>query len=158
MMRRRPIETVMAIVVVLGTVAFFFFALSVGKPRISDAIEILAKPRQADGLLPDAPVRVAGVEIGRVVGIGLDPKGFEVTVRMRVSRAVPIFDDSSASIRTGGLFGGKFVEIDPGGGSDKRLGNGGVIPTVEPSILIDELIERIVSFAEEARKKPKAAN
>ncbi len=91
-----------------------------------------------------APVRMAGVTIGRVEAITLDKRSFRATVHMHIDgqmRNIP--QDSSASILTAGLLGANYVGISPGN-EDADLVNGGEIDTTYPAFLLESLIAKLV--------------
>ncbi|EAQ04783.1 hypothetical protein OB2597_05855 [Pseudooceanicola batsensis HTCC2597] len=71
--------------------------------------------RSAEGVALGTDVRLAGVKVGSVTGIDLDPATFRARTTFTVRDGVEIPDDSSVVISSEGLLGGNFVEILPGG-------------------------------------------
>ncbi len=87
-----------------------------------------------------APVKVAGVKIGEVGEIRLDPERYDAVVTMHVSRAAGALPaDSSASIYTSGLLGERYVGISPGG-DPETLEDGGEIVLTQSAIVLEQLI------------------
>jgi phospholipid/cholesterol/gamma-HCH transport system substrate-binding protein len=84
---------------------------------------------------------VAGVQIGRVESIRL--KDYQARVTMRIDPDVKLQSDAIVSIKTKGLIGERFVQVNPGG-SDKILGPGGRLTEVEPPVDLEELISKYV--------------
>ncbi|HVF36118.1 MAG TPA: outer membrane lipid asymmetry maintenance protein MlaD [Candidatus Saccharimonadia bacterium] len=91
-----------------------------------------------------APVKVAGVKIGEVSGIRLDPERYDAIVTMQVARAageLPV--DSSASIYTSGLLGERYVGVSPGG-DPETLGDGDEIVMTQSAIVLEQLIGKFM--------------
>ena len=87
-----------------------------------------------------APVKIAGVKVGEVSDIALDPERYDAVVTMRVARAAgELPSDSSASIYTSGLLGERYVGIAPGG-DPEPLGDGGEIVLTQSAIVLEQLI------------------
>ncbi|HJV65325.1 MAG TPA: MlaD family protein, partial [Geomonas sp.] len=90
-----------------------------------------------------ASVEIAGVEVGRVEEISLDPKNFRARVSLKLRRYVKLQDDVIASVRTRGIIGDKFLLLKPGG-SDIPLKEGGVIRETESSVDLEELLSKYI--------------
>jgi len=110
--------------------------------------DITAKFDNVGDLKVGAPVSMAGVEVGRVVRIDLDPKDFRAVVLMRINskfNQIPV--DSDASIYTQGLLGGKFVGLTAGG-ADTYLKNHGRIDFTQSALVLENLIgQMLANFA-----------
>jgi len=76
---------------------------------------LTASFRSAEGVSLGTDVRLAGVKVGTVTGIDLDPQTFRAMTTFTVQNGVSLPDDSSVVISSEGLLGGNFVEILPGG-------------------------------------------
>ncbi|MRU16690.1 outer membrane lipid asymmetry maintenance protein MlaD [Roseovarius sp. A21] len=77
--------------------------------------ELAASFRSADGVDVGTDVRMAGVKVGRVTGIELDPTTYRASTVFTVQEGIEVPDDSAVSISSEGLLGGNYVEILPGG-------------------------------------------
>lgn len=91
-----------------------------------------------------APVALAGVTIGRVSQITVDPIDYRATVEIRIDSKfdqLPI--DTYASIATAGLLGGKYIELEPGG-DDEVLRDQGEIEFTQSAILLENLIGKFM--------------
>ena len=108
-MGKKSIETFVGLFVLLGILGLVFLALKAANlgsfASSSDSYALLAKFDNIGGLKVRAPVRSAGVTVGRVVSITLDPKTYQGVVRLQVERDVQFPSDSSARILTSGLLG-----------------------------------------------------
>ncbi|MGE2715883.1 virulence factor Mce family protein [Mycolicibacterium litorale] len=95
----------------------------------------------ASGLRPGQFVRASGVEVGKVSGVELVDGGSRVKVDFRVDRSLPLFDESTASVRYLNLIGDRYLELKRGD-SDRRMPSGGIIPVerTEPALDLDALI------------------
>ncbi|MDR0366973.1 MAG: MlaD family protein [Rickettsiales bacterium] len=85
-----------------------------------ESMTLRANFDRADGLEPGAPVRLSGIEIGKVAGLRLK-SDYSVDVAMKVSRGAKIPEDSQAFIFTDGLLGAKYIEISAGGSGEFML-------------------------------------
>ena len=105
---------------------------------------------RADGLHQGAPVRLAGVNIGTVGSVRLDER-YRAIMTLIVNQNIPLPDDTAAIIETDGVFGTKYIELQPGGSQD-MLKSGGRIGFTQDSVIIEELIGKIVEQAKAAAK------
>jgi phospholipid/cholesterol/gamma-HCH transport system substrate-binding protein len=120
------------------------------------AMRLVADFARVDGIHIGAPVRLAGVDVGRVTQLDLDGR-FRAVATLTFDRDVPIPDDSAAVVETDGIFGAKYVEIQPGG-SEANLKSGGRIDFTQDSVIIEDLISRIVQQAKTAKDAAKDGN
>src|SRR5690606_34078626 len=89
-----------------------------------------------------APVAMAGVTIGRVEGIEVDPERLDAVVTLMIdSRYATIPADSSASILTAGLLGEKYVGIEPGADIE-YLGSGDEVLFTQSAVVLENLISK----------------
>lgn len=105
---------------------------------------IYASFGRTDGLNVGDAVRMSGVDIGRVVASKLD-EDFNSRLTLEINNEYKIPDDSSASIISFGLIGGKYIEIEVGGSEDFIPANGSISYT-QDSIVLEELLDRIISM------------
>ena len=91
------------------------------------------------GLKARAPVRSAGVNVGRITGISLDRVTFQGVVTMELNADVPFPKDSSAKILTAGLLGDQYIGLEPGG-SEQNLAAGDVITQTQSAVVLENLI------------------
>ncbi|MGE4281842.1 MAG: outer membrane lipid asymmetry maintenance protein MlaD [Magnetospirillum sp.] len=134
---------------VTGAVVVAVAALLLGLVYIKDArksedagYSVLARFNRLDGVSVGTPVRLSGVKIGAVAEQSLDPD-FRAVTRLRIDQDVGLPADSSAAIRTDGLLGSKYIEIGPGG-DDDMLKSGDSILYTQDSMVIEELMEKII--------------
>ena len=119
----------------------------------AESYEVSARFGRTDGLLPGDKVRMAGMTIGSVVDAQLDDK-FHAILTLDIDSSVQIPDDSNASIVSEGIMGKKYIEIEPGGSPD-YLAPGGEFSYTQDAMVMEELIDRIVSIGKANKKNCK---
>ncbi|MEQ8641341.1 MAG: MlaD family protein [Alphaproteobacteria bacterium] len=150
--RRELTEIAAGVVILIGLVWFASGAL-VGRPGGGDqGMELNARFGRVDGLRVGDPVRAAGVPVGVVSALRLDANNRPVAT-LALDPLVGLTTDASAAIRTQGLFGGKYVEVDPGG-SDNPLVAGGRIDFTQDAVVLSDILELIIAEAQRARAAP----
>lgn len=156
MKQTRTIEIVTGAFIVLGFVALYIVATSatnIGAYGENKGYTVSADFANIGGLKPRGVVTMAGVPIGRVTDIKLDPKNFSAVVSMQIDgRYSEIPDDSTASILTAGLLGEQYIGIDAGG-SDKFLKQGSTIQYTQSALVLEKLIGQFFSKATEPGAK-----
>lgn len=114
-MRESLVEVLTGTGVIIAAAAFLAWGASVaGFSPGGSNIELTASFRSVEGVAPGSEVRMAGVQIGTVGNIALDPETYRAETVLLVNGSVPIPEDSSAIIASEGLLGGNYVEITPG--------------------------------------------
>jgi phospholipid/cholesterol/gamma-HCH transport system substrate-binding protein len=96
------------------------------------------------GLKPRAPVRVAGVTVGRVKSIGVDPKTFQGVVTLDIEKAYSFPKDTAAKILTSGLLGDQYIGLEPGG-DDANLAAGDTIAQTQSAVVLENLIGQFLT-------------
>jgi phospholipid/cholesterol/gamma-HCH transport system substrate-binding protein len=133
--------------ILLGFASLFFLATqTTNVESYLDDNGYIVKARFEDvaGLKERAPVTMAGVTIGRVERIVVDPQGLNAEVTMRIrSEFDKIPDDSDASIFTAGLLGSKYVGIGPGG-AETYLKNDSRIDLTQSAIVLENIIGKLL--------------
>jgi phospholipid/cholesterol/gamma-HCH transport system substrate-binding protein len=145
-MTTRAIETLVGLFVLLGFLALFFLALkaaNLGNFNTEPTYAISARFDNIGGLKVRAPVRSAGVTVGRVTAITLDNKTFQGVVSMDIRDGFQFPKDSSAKILTSGLLGDQYVGLEPGA-SEANLAPGATITQTQSALVLESLIGRMV--------------
>ncbi len=112
--------------------------------------KVNARFNRTDGLLVGDLVRLAGMNVGRVVEARLDDN-FKALLTLEIKDSIELPDDSSASIVSAGLMGSKYIEIEPGGSED-YLPHGGEFAYTQDAMVVEELLERIVGIGKANRQ------
>ena len=141
-MNRTAIDLWVGIFVAIGLAAIVFLALKVGNLTSLDSVpsyRLEARFDNIGGLKMRAPVKAAGVVVGRVDRIRLDPKTYEAVVALKIDNGYQFTKDTIASILTSGLLGVVYIGLDAGG-DPKMLSNGGVIAKTQSAVVLEKLI------------------
>lgn len=129
-----------------------------GFGRSSDAgahHHIYAVFNRVDGLAVGDSVQLSGVPVGRVDSMSLG-QNYRARIGFRIDGDLRIPSDTSASIHTDGLFGRKFVVLEPGG-QDTLLADGGVIEYTQDSMIVGDLLDLIIAEGR-ARRVPEKSD
>lgn len=139
----RAIDVSVGLFILLGLGATLFLVMQTidpGSMQAQDTYIVEARFDHVGDLKVRAPVALAGVTIGRVTAINVDPVDYRAVVSLRISS---IFDnlptDTDATIATAGLLGGKYIELTPGGDTEVLTNNGEIMFT-QSAILLENLI------------------
>jgi phospholipid/cholesterol/gamma-HCH transport system substrate-binding protein len=142
--------------VVAGIGALGFLAFQVGGfsgGEFGETYKVTARFSNIGGLTTKAPVSMAGVRVGRVSAIRIDPNSYDAVVEMSIDRQyenLPL--DTSASILTQGLLGSQFVGLDPGG-DDIYLEDGDEITLTQSAVVLEQLISQMLFSQAEGGEK-----
>jgi phospholipid/cholesterol/gamma-HCH transport system substrate-binding protein len=146
-MNKRTIDLWVGIFVAIGIAALFFLALKVGNllnfKEEKNGYEVMVKFDNIGNLKARAPVKSAGVVVGRVEKIRLDPKTYEATVRLHLENQFQFPKDTIAAIFTSGLLGEQFVGLEAGGDS-AMLKDEETIKKSQSAIQIEKLISQFL--------------
>ena len=141
-MQRTTLDLWVGIFVTAGVAALFVLALKVGNASsvsMSEGYRVIAEFDNIGGLKVRAPVKSAGVLVGRVEGISLDTRTFRANVALRIDKHYPFPRDSSASILTAGLLGEQYIGLD-GGGDEQNLKDGDRLKVTQSAIVLEKVI------------------
>lgn len=132
-------------VLVLAT-GFLIYVGQVGGVGIgqSNASKYTASFRSAEGVGVGTDVRLAGVKVGSVLDMSLDPQTFRAETVFTVQDNVALPDDTAVIISSEGLLGGSFVELLPGG-STFNLEPGSEIEDTQSAVSVVQLLLKFVS-------------
>ena len=147
MANSRLVEVSVGIFIVLGIIAMVALTFKVsnfGSFYSDNSYSVKASFENISGLKERSAVTIAGVTIGRVSKIDVDPETFEAAVEMEIDskyQEIPL--DSSAGIYTAGLLGEKYIGIDPGG-APEFLEQGSEINLTQSSLVLEKLISQFL--------------
>ncbi len=141
-MTRNTLDLWVGIFVAVGIGGILFLALKVGNLMsfgTAPGYRLEAQFDNIGGLKMRAPVKAAGVVVGRVESVRLDPTTYRAVVAMRIDNGYEFTSDTIASILTSGLLGEVYIGLDAGG-DPTLLGNGGVIRKTQSAVVLEKLI------------------
>lgn len=142
-MNKKSIEIFVGLFVALGAVALLFLALKAANlgsfSGNGDTYTLTAKFDNIGGLKARAPVRAAGVTVGRITSISLDNVTYQGLVSMEVNKGVEFPRDTSAKILTAGLLGDQYIGLEAGGDME-NLKSGDVLTRTQSAVVLENLI------------------
>lgn len=145
-MQRKSLDLWVGLFVLLGAGALFFLAMKAGNLSsfsFGPAYPVLAKFDNVGGLKPQAPVKSAGVVVGRVGNIKFDDKTFQAVVTLNLDSRYQFPKDSSVKILTSGLLGEQYIGMTPGGDT-RNLTAGDKIAMTQSAVVLEDLISQFL--------------
>jgi phospholipid/cholesterol/gamma-HCH transport system substrate-binding protein len=145
-MANNAAEAVIGAVVLAAAGGFLAYAARTADLGLSRgaSYELTAAFRKAEGLLVGGDVRVAGVKVGTISALALDPSTYRAVARLAIDNDVKLPEDSDAAIAVEGLLGGAYVAVTPGS-SDFMLEAGDEVAYTQGSVNLLDLVGRAIS-------------
>ena len=155
-MKKYSMETTVGIFVVIGLICVGYMTVKLGKVSLlgNDTYPVSARFASAAGVRAGSAVEVYGIEVGKVERLAIDSKRQMALVEMKISSRIKVFDDATATIKTSGLIGDKYIKIEPGGAGEPLKPGGTITDTTTPADL-EELIGKY-AFGDVKQQPPKA--
>lgn len=158
-MDRTTLDLWVGLFVAAGVAALIGLAMKVGNltsSQIGDTYAVTAAFENIGGLKVRAPIKSAGVVVGRVDGIRFDDKTYEAVVTLKIGREYQFPKDTFANIYTSGLLGEQYIGLDPGG-EEAMLAEGDKIAQTQDAVVLEKLISQFLySKASETGDKTEA--
>ncbi len=148
-MSENPAEVIAGGATLAVALGFLVYAAQgSGMSAAPDGYELFASFRSVEGITVGTDIRMAGVKIGTVTGLDLNPETFRADVTLNLRGGLEVPEDSSVAISSEGLLGGNFVELVPGG-SPFNLGPGEEIEDTQGALSLLGLLAKFVAASEE---------
>lgn len=148
MNQTRLMELVVGLFICLGLAAMFLLTLQVSTQNDlgrDASYEITARFDNVGSLRVRAPITLAGVRIGRVTGVDVNPETFQAEVKLAINqRYDKLPSDSSAAIQTAGILGEQYIALQPGGAME-NLKAGDRIGFTQSAVVLENLIGRFLA-------------
>jgi phospholipid/cholesterol/gamma-HCH transport system substrate-binding protein len=141
-MSRTVLDLWVGVFVAIGFAALLFLAMKVGNFAGFNNLPTYVIEAPFDnigGLKVRAPVKSAGVVVGRVADIRFDPERYRAVVSLRVETRYPFPRDTIATILTSGLLGEQYVGLEPGGDIE-MLADGDAVQITQSAVVLEKLI------------------
>ena len=141
-MQRSKHDLWVGLFVMVGAAALLFLALKAGnllRLSFAETYGVTARFDNIGSLKPGAPVKSAGVVVGRVAAIGFDAVTYQASVRLELEQGVDFPKDSSAKILTAGLLGEQYIGLEAGA-DEQPLAADDMITTTQSAVVLENLI------------------
>jgi phospholipid/cholesterol/gamma-HCH transport system substrate-binding protein len=145
-MQKKSLDVWVGLFVVLSALALLFLALKAGNMStfsFQETYQVAARFDNIGGLKPRAPVKSAGVTVGRVGDISFDDQRFKATVQLQMNSNYQFPKDTSAKILTSGLLGEQYIGLEPGGDTE-NLAAGDTITMTQSALVLESLISQFL--------------
>ena len=142
-MNKRPVETIMGLVVLAVATLFMLFAYRVSDLQVIKGYEINARFLKVGGLNTGADVRINGIKVGTVVSQKINPLDYMVDVKLSIMPNILIPTDSVITVAGDGLMGDKFIKIEPGH-SEQKLSNGDTATNTKDAKSLEDMVGEII--------------
>ncbi|MEZ0232496.1 MAG: outer membrane lipid asymmetry maintenance protein MlaD [Methylophilaceae bacterium] len=145
-MERTTIDLWVGIFAAAGAAAIFGLAMKVGNltsGTLGETYSVSAAFENIGGLKPRAPVKSAGVVVGRISSIQFDNKTYEAVVTISVDKRYSFPKDTFANIYTAGLLGEQYIGLEAGG-DDEALKNGDKITHTQDAVVLEKMISQFL--------------
>lgn len=159
-MKKSVLEFWVGLFVLLGVTALGFLAFRVaggtGMGHAQQTYTVYADFSDIGGLKSNAPVKSAGVLVGRVANITLDPQSYQARVTINLDKQYQFSSDVSAQILTSGLLGEQYIGLQQGGDTE-NLAAGDTINITSSAMVLENLIGKFMTSFTEKQSGDSAA-
>ena len=145
-MKKQSLDIWVGLFVAMGLMALLFLALKAGNMSaftFEPTYQVTARFDNIGGLKPRAPVKSAGVVVGRVTEIKFDDQTYQATVVMTLETRYKFPKDSSAKILTSGLLGEQYIGLEAGG-DENMIAQGSKLTQTQSAIVLENLISQFL--------------
>ncbi len=142
-MRKKPVETIMGLVVLVIALLFLGFAYNVTDLQVVEGYSVNAEFTKVGGLSVGSDVRINGIKVGTVTAQDLNNEDYTVRVTLSIAPGVKLPKDSVVTIVSDGLMGNKFIKIEPGK-SKEYLSDGETFAKTKNFKTIEDMVGEII--------------
>lgn len=151
-MLKKPVETIMGLVVLVIALLFLGFAYNVSDLQVVKGYTLSAEFMKVGGLSTGSDVRINGIKVGTVTAQHLNNEDYTVEVVFSISSDVKLPKDSVVAIVGDGLMGDKFVKIEPGK-SKEFLEDGDVFAKTKDFKTLEDMVGEIIFMVTDGGQK-----
>lgn len=151
-MLKKPVETIMGLVVLLIALLFLGFAYNVSDLQVVQGYNLHAEFIKVGGLSTGSDVRINGIKVGTVTGQTLNNDDYTVDVKFSISSDVKLPKDSTVAIVSDGLMGNKFVKIEPGKAKE-YLQEGDAFAKTKDFKTLEDMVGEIIFMVTDSGQK-----
>ena len=138
-MKKYTMETTVGIFLFFGLLMLGYMTVKLGHVSLfgDNGYPLIARFTSVTGLRAGSEVYMLGIQVGRVEKLVMDQEGQKAVVEIKMREGVKVYDDAIAAIKTEGLIGDKYLDIDPGGAGQLLRAGGTITETVPPLEIAD---------------------
>lgn len=151
-MHKKPVETIMGIVVLVIALLFLGFAYRVSDLQVVQGYSVSAEFLKVGGLSVGSDVRINGIKVGTVTSQDLNNEDYTVKVTFNIASNVQLPKDSVAAIVGDGLMGDKFVKIEPGI-SKEYMQDGDVFAKTKDFKTLEDMVGEVIFMVTDSGNK-----
>lgn len=142
-MNKKPVETIMGLVVLAVAAVFMWFAYHVSDLQVVKGYEVNARFMKIGGLNTGADVRINGIKVGTVISQKINPEDYMVDVKLSIMSDVLLPVDSVITVAGDGLMGDKFIKIEPGK-SEEKVQPGATVEQTKDAKSLEDMVGEII--------------
>lgn len=142
-MNKKPVETIMGVLVLLVAAFFAYFAYNVSDLQVVKGYNVTARFLKVGGLTVGSDVRLNGIKIGTVIAQKLDPEDYTAEIKMSLTSDIKLPVDSAAAITGDGLVGDKYIKIEPGHAKE-YLQDGDTLKNTKDFKTLEDMVGEII--------------
>ena len=151
-MRKKPVETIMGLVVLTIALLFLGFAYRVSDLQVVKGYTLTAEFMKVGGLSTGSDVLINGIKVGTVIDQNLKNEDYTVDVVLSIASDIKLPDDSTVAIVSDGLMGNKFVKIEPGK-SKQYLQDGDSFRKTKDFKTLEDMVGEIIFMVTDGENK-----
>lgn len=138
-MKKYSMETAVGIFIVIGLICVGYMTVKLGNVSLfgDKSYPLFARFTSVTGLRVGSSVEVYGIQVGSVTSLSIDQEKQMGIVGMKIDKGTVVYDDASATIKSAGLIGDKYVKLDPGGSGEVLKPRGMITQTSVPADIED---------------------
>lgn len=144
-------ETILGAIILIIAIGFLFFAYKTTNLNADKGYELTANFAQIDGLEIGSAVKVAGIKVGKILDLKIDPKTYNAIVIMDVDKDIKLPLDTAAVISSSGMLGGKFMSLEPGA-DEEFLEDGDNIEYTQSVPSLEKLLGQVIFSMNKSEK------
>ncbi len=145
------VETILGAIVLVVAIGFLFFAYKTTNLNADKGYELTANFSQIDGLEIGSAVKVAGIKVGKILDLKIDPQTYSAIVVMDVDKDIKLPLDTAAVISSSGMLGGKFMSLEPGA-DEEFLEPGDKIEYTQSVPSLEKLLGQVIFSMNKSEK------
>ncbi|HCI48991.1 MAG: outer membrane lipid asymmetry maintenance protein MlaD [Alphaproteobacteria bacterium RIFCSPLOWO2_01_FULL_45_8] len=142
-MRINIVETITGGIVVVLSAILLLYAYVSTQYKGQEGYKITARFNKADGLVDGSDVKIGGIRVGTVSKMTLDPLTYAAIIELAINPKIKLPTDTSASVISENLLGGKYLDLQPGG-DETMMKEGDEIQQTQSSVILESLIGQFI--------------